>query len=219
MGTNEHGATNNSDLGISEFNSLYSRLWSNYGKPKTINVPLDKNDTPGMKNPDVEMTFELANKKTLNINLLLIDKSQLQMPTPTFKARLQDRIQKSDLVSYNGHSGLGSNIRALVHLGRYEKGRYQVFYFNGCDTFSYVDSSLAEEHLAVNPGFGTYKFVDFISNSMPSPFGGFASSSIALVNSIVGMKHTYKQILNQFSSYQRAVIMGEEDNLWPKPFG
>lgn len=154
----------------------------------------------------------------IRLNLLLIDKYQLQFGTSTFKLRVQELLENSDLFSYNGHSGLGSNIQALLSLGKYREGKYQLFYLNGCDTFSYVDNSLAEMHEKVNPGYGKYKFVDFITNSMPSPFRGFVRSNWALLEGIIGTRNTYYQILSQFDPYQRAVVAGEEDNSWPNAF-
>ena len=70
----------------------------------------------------------------------------------------------------------------------------------------------------VNPDFDKYKFVDFISNSMPSPFAGFNVSNFAVLKAIMEMKDTYRTILGRFGSFQKAVVMGEEDNNWPKPF-
>lgn len=217
-GTNEPGVTSNSDIGVAQYNTLYQSLWATYGTPKSMSTVLPSNYVPGFQYPDLEMNWVFADGRKLNINILLIDKYQLLSPGEEFLARLQSRIEKSDLVSYNGHSGLGVNIRALVRLGKYVAGKYQVFYFNGCDTFSYINEKLALDHQKVNPEFGKHKFVDFISNAMPSPFNGFASSNFALLNGMLGMKQTYLQILNQFSPMQRAVVMGEEDNNWPKPF-
>lgn len=218
VGTYEAGATSDRDMGIVQFNEIYQQLMRVFGKPVSMIPDLPPNAAPGMIYPDLEMNFSLQDGRKIRLNLLLIDKYQLQVGTSGFKIRVQELLENSDLFSYNGHSGLGSNIQALLSLGKYREGKYQVFYLNGCDTFSYVDNSLAEMHEKVNPGFGKYKFVDLITNSMPSPFRGFLQSNWALLEGLIGMRNNYYQILSQFDPYQRAVVVGEEDNQWPNPF-
>lgn len=218
IGSYESGATSNSDVGIAQYNSMYRNIRAAFGQPVSMNVSLSPNAIPGVRYPDIEMAFDFGPEKKMNLVLFLIDKNQLQNPSEAFKARFQERMELSDLISYNGHSGLGSNIRALIALGKYKKDKYQVFYLNGCDTFSYIDNTLAEMHQKVNPDFDKYKFVDFISNSMPSPFNGFHVSNFSLLNAMLGKHDTYRGILERFGSYQKAVVMGEEDNNWPKPF-
>ena len=41
---------------------------------------------------------------------------------------------------------------------------------------------------------------------------------MAVIRGLIGKSKTYRQILAGFDRYQRAVVTGEEDNLWPKPF-
>ena len=50
--------------------------------------------------------------------------------------------QDADLIIYNGHAGLGANIRALARKGEWKADQYTVVFMNGCDTYAYVDSAL-----------------------------------------------------------------------------
>lgn len=218
MGTNEAGAYQSNDAGIYMYNTFYQTLWQYYGNPSYMNVNLGPQHKPGRRYPDIEMTFELGNRRQFNINLLLVDKMGLLHPTQEFVTRYNRRTEISDFVSYNGHSGFGDNIKALAKLGSFKKDQYQIYYINGCDTFAYVDDALSDAHMAVNPGEGRYRYFDIITNAMPSPFNGFIQTNLSVVHAMFGMQDTYRTILSRFNSSQKALVMGEEDNKWPNPF-
>lgn len=218
IGTDQPGAHGNNDAGIWQYNSFYQTLWRTFGQPYQANVNLGPKGMPGKRFPDVEMTWRSSTGKEININLLLVDKMGLLNPTKEFIARYNQRTEISDFVSYNGHSGFGDNIKALAKLGDFRKGQYQIYYINGCDTFAYVDDALSDAHMEVNPGEGRYRYFDIITNTMPSPFNGFIITNMSVIQGMLGMRDTYHTILSRFDSYQRAVVMGEEDNKWPNPF-
>jgi hypothetical protein len=161
------------------------------------------------------MVFERP-EGTLDVEILLID--GILSTDDAFKKRYNERTKISDLVSYNGHSGLGANIRALARLGSFVQGQYQLFFVNGCDTFAYVDNALRDAHAAVNPGYGPSKFFDIITNAMPSYFRSNADNNVALIQAFLGRSKTYRQILSGFDRTQRAVVTGEEDNAFPAAF-
>ena len=131
---------------------------------------------------------------------------------PSFYQEYNEWTQSADFVSYNGHSGLGANIRALARLGTFVEGQYQLYFINGCDTFAYIDSALADAHATVNPGFAGTKFFDLITNSMPAYFTDMAPSTITIIKALRDSKLTYRQILAKLPKVQRAVVSGEEDN-------
>ena len=214
FGTNHEGATSNGDAGIAAYNQTYQSLRKLYGIPDYQNVKLRPKQVPGMQNPNVEMHWELGKGETLDVNLLMIDKYGLIDPDPNFARRYSERTRISDYVSYSGHSGFGENIRALAKLGTFEKGQYQIFNVNGCDTFFYVDDALRAAHEAVNPGSKPYEYFDVITNSMPSPFNGMGMVGVNTVKALVEQKLTYRQILATYPAMQHAIVMGEEDNVW-----
>ena len=160
----------------------------------------------------MEMTWRLSSGESVNINLLLVDPESLFQPTDAFKQRYNERSKISDYISYSGHSGMGANIRALAKMGTFLPGQYQIFFMNGCDTFFYVDDSLRAAHEAVNPGSKPYEFFDILTNAMPSPFAQMANQNLIVVSSLLRQKDSYRQMLARFHPYQRAIVMGEEDN-------
>lgn len=221
FGTFKKGATGNGDVGIGAYNTMYTMLRRRFGKPSWQNVSIGGLlglGVPGMRNPDVEMEWDLGGGRKLNVDILLIDKEALQEENPKLAARYEQRTQISDYVSYNGHSGFGANIRALAHMGSFTKGQYQLYLVNGCDTFAYVDDSLRAAHEAVNPGSKPYEYFDIITNALPAPFAALASENMTVLEAMLGKTATYREILSHFNASQHAIVTGEEDNHWPLPF-
>jgi hypothetical protein len=223
FGKAEENAQTEYDAGVKAYKDTVNALLKKFGKPVTTNVEFKYNtyyrqfmlDT-ALTNPTVEMTFDLGEGKTLDVALFLIE--GIRVAGYDFVEKYNQRTLNSDYISYSGHSGLGANIRALAGMGEFEKDQYQIFLINGCDTFAYVDDALRNAHAAVNPGFGKDKFVDVITNAMPSYFHMNQRSNMTIINALVEQTKTYKQILAGFDVNQRAVVTGEEDNKWPESF-
>ncbi len=215
FGKYEDGATANNDGGIAAYNEMYAMLRSRFGEPAVQDVAVPVDTKPGVAYPAIHMIFNTP-QGTLDVDILLID--GILSTDEAFKTRYNERTKISDLVSYNGHSGLGANIRALARMGSFQPDQYQLFFVNGCDTFAYVDNALRDAHAAVNPGHGPSKFFDIITNAMPSYFRSNADNNVALMQAFLGRSKTYRQILTSFDRTQRAVVTGEEDNAWPQAF-
>ena len=116
---------------------------------------------------------------------------------------------------YNGHAGLGQNVRALSHHGKFAPGKYLIVFMDGCDTFAYVDGSLAQTRAAVNPSDPTgTKFMEIVTNSMPAFFSSMPTASMALINGLMNYAQpmTYQQMFQNVDTSQVIVVTGEEDN-------
>lgn len=223
FGKAEEGAETEYDAGVKAYRDTVNALLKKYGKPATVNVELQYNTyyrqftlNSALDNPYVAMTFNLSGERTLDVALFLIE--GIRVAGQDFIQKYNERTLTSDYISYSGHSGLGANIRALARMGEFAKDQYQIFLVNGCDTFAYVDDALRNAHAAVNPDFGKDKFVDVITNAMPSYFHMNKRSNMTIINALVEQQKTYKQILSGFDINQRAVVTGEEDNKWPESF-
>jgi hypothetical protein len=215
FGKAEEGATTEYDAGVSAYKQTINALVSRYGKPLTSSVPFSGRFNYAIKNPTINMTFKTVSG-VLDISLFLIE--GIRSAPSSFRNDYNERTLISDFVSYSGHSGLGANIRALANMGEFTTGQYKVFLVNGCDTFAYVDDALRNAHQSVNPEYGKDKFVDVITNAMPSYFHMNYRSNMAIINGMVEQNKTYRQILSGFDINQRAVVTGEEDNNWPASF-
>ena len=108
---------------------------------------------------------------------------------PTFRARYESLSTRADFIVYNGHAGLGSNIRALASAGKWVAGQYVVVFMNGCDTFAYVDGSLSQAHKAVNPDDTTgWKYIDIVNNGEPAFFASMAGATMAMFRGLLALR-------------------------------
>jgi hypothetical protein len=84
---------------------------------------------------------------------------------------------------------------------------------NGCDTFAYVDRTLADRRAAINADdpSGT-KYMDQITNVMAGTFDAGPSFTMTLVDAAVGGTRSYRDILGDLDPAQIAVVTGDEDN-------
>jgi hypothetical protein len=132
-----------------------------------------------------------------------------------FNSRYAELTPDADLIIYNGHAGLGVNIRALASKGQWRTGQYSMVFMNGCDTYAYVDRALADAHIAVNPDDpnGT-KYLDIITNAMPSFFREMSNASMALVRGLLSYEEpqTYEQMFLNIDSDEVVLVSGEQDN-------
>jgi hypothetical protein len=155
--------------------------------------------------------------KTIRVNALLTDNVRSALATDAFRQRYESLSTRADVIVYNGHAGLGTNVRALAANGDWVAGQYVIVFLNGCDTFAYVDDALNEAHARVNPGDpdGT-KHVDIVLNAMPAFFADMSSSTMALFRGLANAENprTYEQIFRDIDRTQVVLVTGEHDNVF-----
>ncbi len=156
---------------------------------------------------------ELGVGKTVNVHTFFIE--SVDDADDDFWAKYEGLTPKADYIIYNGHSGLGQNIRTLAGRGQWVSGQYVIVFMNGCDTFAYIDSALADAHSAVNADDpnGT-KYLDVVANAMPSMFVSMPEATMAIFDGLLSYDapQTYEEILSRMSDYQVALVTGENDN-------
>lgn len=133
-----------------------------------------------------------------------------------FDTRYDPLSEKADLVVYNGHSELSKNTNALAAKGKVAPKQYQMFFFDSCDTYAYLDTALTDRRHAVNGAddpVGT-KYLDVATNVLPSYFSNYAASSLTFVSALAkrDAPKTYNEIMTDLPSDQVVVVSGEEDN-------
>jgi hypothetical protein len=143
---------------------------------------------------------------------------ELHLESDAFDAWYDARTPDADLVVYSGHAGLGFNVRTLMSKGAFRAGKYVVWAVNGCDTFAYVDRTLAQRRALLNPDDPTgTKYMDVVSNVMAAWFHTGAETTLALLDGLVAPK-TYGEMFATIDSSQVITVSGEEDNTFvPKP--
>ncbi|MBX3264011.1 MAG: PPC domain-containing protein [Labilithrix sp.] len=204
-----------SDVGVSAFNSFVRMMKTRLGGAQLSTEPANVSDRPGPDVKDVTVEGTLPDGKKVKVTALLVD--AITSVWAGFDARYESLTPTADLIMYNGHAGLGQNVRALARKGRWLPGKYQMFFMNGCDTFAYVDGSLAQTRAALNPDdpSGT-KYMEFITNAMPSYFHSMAAASTAMVNGLLEIEQpkTYDKIFENIDRAEVVLVTGEEDNVY-----
>ncbi len=213
FGKYEKGATSDGDAGISAYNSFVAAVKGELigAETKPANVP----DNPGAAIKEVTFKQTRADGTVVTVVAMLTD--ELASEGAAFDARYSELTPGADLILYNGHAGLGKNVAALATKGKFFPGKYQIFYFNGCDTFSYIDDTLAKTRALLNPSDPTgSRYMDTVTNAMPAYFVDMSDGAMAFIRAMLNHTPpaTYTQILSSVDNIQIAVVTGEEDNVF-----
>ncbi len=212
-GKYEDNATSSSDAGIAAYNEFINAMKTRLQDSNLTTTPADVPYSPGVDMPDIVFNATLPDGKSVEVTALLVD--NVRTAGVSFNQRYAALTPSADFIVYNGHAGLGANVRALAQKGEWVQGQYAIVFMNGCDTYAYVDSELWDAHAAVNPddSVGT-KYVDIVTNAMPSYFSNMPEATMAIFNGL--MAHdaptTYEQIFKEISKSQVVLVSGEEDN-------
>lgn len=221
FGKYEDGETTNSDAGISAYNKFSQRIEDSLsGKQNFETVPASIPFRPGVEMPELSFAADLPDGRSVKVTALLVD--NIRTAPPEFNARYEQLTGNADLIVYNGHAGLGANIRALARKGQWESGQYAIVFMNGCDTYAYVDSSLADAHAAVNADDDTgTKYMDIVTNALPSFFRSMPDASMALINGLLKVDDpmTYESMFRNIDSAEVVLVSGEQDNVYVPGFG
>jgi hypothetical protein len=201
-----------SDQGEQEYNEFVSRSKALFaGSVSTENATSDSIH----KDITIKATVKVGGvDREVSITSLLI--GTLYTSGADFDARYDPLSEKADLVVYNGHSELSKNTNALAAKGKVAPKQYQMFFFDSCDTYAYLDTKLTDRRRALNGADdpnGT-KYLDVATNVLPSYFSNYAASSLSFVKALSerDTPKTYNQIMTELPSDQVVVVTGEEDN-------
>lgn len=218
FGKYEDGKTENSDAGISAYNRFIGAAQKDLGTTLVTDPP-NVGTTAGVRNPDVKLDGTLADGRKIHIRALLVD--NVAAAGPDFDQRYSEESADADVIIYSGHAGLGQNVRALARKGEFKAAKYQIMFMNGCDTFAYVDGSMAQSRALLNKDDPTgTKYLDIITNVMPSMFASMPRAATSLLKGLTAPTK-YEDIFKNIDKSQVILVTGEEDNTYtpagPKP--
>ncbi|RYG17440.1 hypothetical protein EON82_23855, partial [bacterium] len=195
FGKYEDGKTSNSDAGIAAYNRFLADSKKAIQAYNPTSEPANVAANPGVATPDVTYSATLPDGRKVVITALLVD--SVTSMSQAASDRYEALSANADLIAYNGHAGLGQNVRALAAMGTWQVGKYVIVFMNGCDTFAYVDGSLAKTRAEINGDDpeGT-KYLDFVTNSMPSFFSSMSNATSTIVKGLLryDTPMTYEQI-------------------------
>jgi hypothetical protein len=207
------GATTSADRGIWSHGRFVSALRAEF--PNAVVSPATTATNPGIETPDVTIATTLANGRRVTVTSFLVD--NVRQGGPAFENRYNTLSGDADIIVYNGHAGLGQNVRALARMGSFKPNTYQIIYMNGCDTFAYVDGTLAQVRAKLNPTdpAGT-KFMEILTNSMPPTWDSLPNNTLSLVRDLTanGTPLPYAALLSHFDQSGFVSVTGDEDNVF-----
>lgn len=163
----------------------------------------------------------LPDGRAVHIDTMLVGPRLAEEKNP-FDDWYEAGTPNADLVLYSGHAAHGANVRTLMSKGSFRKGKYLIWVSNGCDTFAYLDGTLAKRRAELNPDdpSGT-KHMDTVSNVLGGWFHTGDETSMRFIQEIVSAgdakasPKTYPQIFEGIDRDQVIVVTGEEDNVFP----
>ena len=203
------------DQGVEGYNTYIKRMVSTMSNWDLVTEPAELPSSPGVDVPYVTLQGTLHDGKTLRLDIMLVD--GVKSAGDEFFERYESLTPDADVIIYNGHAGLGSNIRTLARKGSWKTGQYCIVFMNGCDTYAYADSALADAHADVNPDdpHGT-KYVDMMMNAMPSYFVKMPQATFSLVDGLLNYDEprTYEQIFRGIDPKEMVIVSGEHDNVY-----
>ena len=212
FGKYDKSGTAESDAGIDAFDSFVAAAQAKL--TGAVQTPAFTGPA-GIAHPDVTLRKDLGGGRDVVVTALLVD--EVKTAPASFDKRYGELTAGADLIVYNGHAGLGSNIASLQLKGNFFPGKYQIVFFDGCDTFAYLDNTLANRRAALNPDdpAGT-RYLDIVTNAMPAYFNNMPAATMALINALLDDAHprTYPAIFRDVSADHVVVATGEEDNVY-----
>lgn len=201
------------DIGVVGYGKFINLVKEELRGQVVETIPETLPNRAGVSTPEVTIRATLDDGKEVVVSVFLIEK--VTRAPNSFWQRYESLTPTADYIIYNGHSGLGQNVRALARRGEWSEGQYSIVFMNGCDTFAYIDSALNDAHAEVNEDDpeGT-KYLDIVANAMPSLFISMPEATMAIMRGLLSYDDpmTYEEILKDIDDYEVALVTGEHDN-------
>lgn len=127
---------------------------------------------------------------------------------------LKDAIENASVLIYSGHSGLGASLDLdWIESTRgftidFDKRNYQIFFMNGCSTYTYYNRMFFDRKKSSRDSQGT-KNLDVLTNGLATYFDVMDTSDFYLINAVYGWARGNRPV-----SYQRLADMTDSDNLY-----
>jgi hypothetical protein len=150
--------------------------------------------------------------QSVEVELLLADTS-IASRDSTFHHYLVPALRQSDMLVYDGHSGLGGNLDLEQIRGeRLDPAKYQIFYFNGCSSYPYF------KQMFIDAKGGTQS-LEVITSGLPTLTDTAGPNVIAFLRPLLeGRTWSYQRLLaalensNGENGTYLTGVSGDEDN-------
>jgi len=142
----------------------------------------------------------------------------------------KDALEKSSIMIYSGHSGLGGHLdldSIESNLGetiKFNPKKYQIYFFDSCTSYRYYNTMYLDRKATASDPLGT-KSLDIFVNGLATYFHTMPDSITAIANAVekaleyseTGKGYvSYQTLAKQIDSDNLFGIVGDEDNDAPK---
>lgn len=162
----------------------------------------------------LEKTFrnQLGVVQKVIVNVLLSD-SSTGVSDSTFIEYFSHALTDSQIVAYDGHSGLGGNLEYARFTSSRLPNFYQIFFFNGCSSYPYFNSMYFEQKPAGK------RNLEIITAGLPTLTSTSTTNMLSFLDPFInGRIHSYQTILRSLeksNGEEETYLMGvngDEDN-------
>jgi hypothetical protein len=223
----------NNDLGRWTFNKSFRML--TLGKDSLTHRPTAENLTDFERSyfenvsPEDDIRFESPNATAMDRHRRLtlrrpharfvLDMFLVDSTSEEFLELAQRRLRESDVFIYDGHSGLGEYLAASELFDEHtppSADHYQIYYFNGCSTFSYYNADYFALKSTARDPRGTER-LDILTTATPAAFEVGPGSDVFLILGLVGGKRpSWQEIIDTIHAVDPEMsamthVNGDED--------
>lgn len=151
-------------------------------------------------------TVNQRNGQTVRAHVYLVD--NFYDKPEEFLQKIRPFLLSSDVVTYNGHSGMGLNIESWMKLYPIPKDKYQIIFLNSCDTYGYFVNDFFDQFSTVNQTKNSSEYLDIILNATPNFFGTFANSNFNIIQGLLNGLN-FDEIMRKLPVAQRSLLLHE----------
>ncbi len=168
-----------------------------------------------------ELTKEAANGVKLVVRLFF-GPSGINEDSLPFHYFVKDAMETGSVFVYSGHSGLGGNLN-LPWIERNrgfriqpDKSNYQLYFINGCTTYSYYNEYFFSRKVSTTDATGS-KNLDVITNGLATYFSVIDDTDYYLIDAITewadgGRVMSYQELASISDTNNLYGVNGDEDN-------
>jgi hypothetical protein len=197
------------------FKKVKERKWFSLG----YNHLKNKENLPGL-NKFASFEKELPDGRLAIIDMIATD-TDINSPDATFPLFWKKAMEDYEIISYNGHSGLGANLdmdSMNVRLEEVDTPKikfnktYQIIFFNGCSTYSYYNKKYFKAK-------GGSKNLETLLTGLPSYYADMAENNKAFLKTFANFDViSYPKLIgdiertNVTTGTTLLFVNGEQDN-------
>jgi hypothetical protein len=177
----------------------------------------DKEISAIAKTLDGEIPYVQTFKKNKMIYRLFFGATGINQDALAFHWFYKDALENASVVMYAGHSGFGrnlvldsieKNLGETISLSK----KYQIYFFNGCNSYSYYNHEYFQRKVSDLDSTGT-KALDILTNGLDTGADSIPAANIAIARALESKELvSYQSLARLIDSGNMFGVNGDEDN-------